>query len=209
MISVIVCAEVRLYRDGLVEALDREQGLEVVATAASGTQAAGLLEQVRPDAMLIDVSTGDGLETLRRLRLVNSGATLLALGLPEQEDGIIACAEAGVSGFVTRETSLPELVGVIESAVRGEVPCSPQVAGALVRRIATLADEKRAETQAVPLTTREAEILELIKEGLSNKQIAERLYIELATVKNHVHSILAKLKVSRRGEAVARVRTGL
>jgi len=120
---------------------------------------------------------------------------------------VIACAEAGVSGYVTREASLDELTGVVESVARGESPCSPRISALLLRRVAETAGRRTETDAARRLTRREAEIVGLIDEGLSNKQIAGRLSIELATVKNHVHSILEKLQVERRAEAAARVRS--
>jgi len=93
--------------------------------------------------------------------------------------------------------------------VRGEAVCSPRVAGALLRRIAALATDGRSDRVPAHLTKREREIMGLIDEGLSNKEIAKRLRIEVATVKNHVHNILEKLQVHRRGEAAARVRAAL
>jgi DNA-binding NarL/FixJ family response regulator len=126
---------------------------------------------------------------------------VVALAAPESEEDIIALAEAGVLGYVTRDESLDNLVTTIESVARDEMACSPWMATVLVRRVQALAAERPGPTQR--LTAREAEILELIAQGLSNKEIAARLFIEVTTVKNHVHNILEKLGVSRREEAVA------
>jgi two-component system nitrate/nitrite response regulator NarL len=131
---------------------------------------------------------------------------LVALGVPEQEESVIRCAEAGIAAFVTRESSLPELVRVLQSALRGETLCSPSMARALLGRLATLAAEREPKPATAVLTVREVEILGLIDEGLSNKQIAARLVIELPTVKNHVHNILGKLDVRRRGDAAKQLR---
>ncbi len=107
---------------------------------------------------------------------------------------------------MTREASLEELVEVVESVARGESLLAPRIGALLLRRVAEAAGHKRAPTAAGRLTPRELQVVGLIDEGLSNKQIAARLSIELATVKNHVHSILEKLEVERRAEAAARVR---
>src|SRR5262249_34883111 len=111
----------------------------------------------------------------------------------------------GVTGYVTREASLDELVAVIQSVARGEMLCSPRIAGALVRRVASLAAASPVRPR-VALTGRELEIVALIDGGLSNKTTPGRLLIAVATVKNHVHSILEKLQVRARGEAAAEVR---
>jgi len=115
----------------------------------------------------------------------------------------------GIAGFVTSEASVAELVAAIESVARGESLCSPSVVAALLRRLGSLARSWAEADPTQPLTRREREILELIDEGLSNKQIAQRLRIELPTVKNHVHNILGKLGVRRRAEAAALVRPSL
>jgi DNA-binding NarL/FixJ family response regulator len=119
---------------------------------------------------------------------------------------MIACAEAGVSGLLTANASLTDLVASIHGAGEGELHCSPKLAGALLRRVTALASGRPLNGAASALTTRELEVVRLIDRGLSNKQIALELEIELSTVKHHVHHILEKLEVARRGEAVARLR---
>jgi two-component system, NarL family, nitrate/nitrite response regulator NarL len=198
--TVLVCASVRIYRDGVADGL-RHAGLTVVGTAARLAEAGALARDLRPEILLVDVSAEE-IEGLRALGAAAGETILVALGVPEQEESVIACAEAGVAAFVTRDCSLEELVAILESALRGETVCSPRMARALLGRVAALAAAREPEPSATLLTAREAEILDLIDEGLSNKQIAARLFIELPTVKNHVHSILAKLNVSRRAEAV-------
>jgi two-component system nitrate/nitrite response regulator NarL len=107
---------------------------------------------------------------------------------------------------VSSHASLADLITSLECAAQGDVVCSPRVAGILLRRIGSQAGPRRREGAAVRLTVREHEIVQLIETGLTNKEIARRLHIELATVKNHVHNILEKLQVNRRADAVARVR---
>ena len=111
-----------------------------------------------------------------------------------------------VSGYVSREDSLDDLVAVVESVGRGELLCSPRVAASLLRRVASRAGTRWDSAPTHHLTAREAQIGQLIQEGLSNKEIASRLGIEVTTAKNHVHNLLEKLQVHRRAEAVARLR---
>ena len=101
---------------------------------------------------------------------------------------------------------MDELVAALESVACGDLICSPSAAGALLRRVATLAHERPQDDRLALLSRREREVVGLIADGLSNKQIAHHLYIELATVRNHVHNILGKLGVHRRGEAAALIR---
>jgi two-component system nitrate/nitrite response regulator NarL len=206
MVSALVCAEVRLYREGLADALARSGRIDVVGAVSRPAEALVLAAELDPDVVLFDVSTLRGDELGSRMRALVSRTTVVALGVPEQEEHVIACAESGVAAFVTRETSLDELVAAIESVVTGDMLCSPQVAGTLLRRVRTLAAAHSALATAT-LTMREVQILDLIVDGLSNKEIALRLNIELSTAKNHVHSILGKLNVRRRSDAaVARAR---
>jgi DNA-binding NarL/FixJ family response regulator len=127
----------------------------------------------------------------------------VALGMHESETEIIACAEVGVAGYVPRGGSLSDAFEAVEAVARGEMRCSPRIAGFLFRHIATLSHDRAGPAPAAALTAREAQILKLLQEGLSNKMISRNLGIELPTVKNHVHSLLGKLGVHRRAEAVS------
>jgi DNA-binding NarL/FixJ family response regulator len=121
---------------------------------------------------------------------------------------VIACAEAGVSGFIARESSLEELMECVSSVANDDLLCSPRVAAILLQRVKALAAANGAATHVPPpLTLRQLEILQLVDAGLSNKEIADRLYLEVSTVKNHVHQILEKLQVRSRSEAAAALRS--
>ena len=111
-------------------------------------------------------------------------------------------AAVGVAGYITRNASMMDALDAIGAAARGEVHCSPRVAGFLFRHIASLARDGQTSAAAPVMTTRESQILDLLCAGMTNKMISRRLGIELPTVKNHVHSILAKLGVHRRAEAM-------
>jgi two-component system, NarL family, nitrate/nitrite response regulator NarL len=206
VVSVLVIADVRLYREGLVHAIGHRDGVEVVGAAASSREALMPLADLRPDVVLVDVSATDGLAAVRAVAESAPNARVVAVDSAEAESEVIAYAEAGASGYVPRNGSLADLRAVITSAARGEALISPRVTAGLLRRLADLAAGHGPAAHAIRLTPREAEILELIDQGLSNKQIARRLSISISTVKNHVHSILDKLQVERRGEAVARLR---
>jgi len=139
--------------------------------------------------------------------LVQANARVVTVGVRETEDDILILAEAGSAGYVLRADSLDSMRTVIEAVVRGETVCSPRTTSMLLGRVAALAAERRASAGAVRLTAREVEILDLIEQGLGNREIAERLSIEVRTVKNHVHSIITKIGVARRGQAAAWART--
>jgi two-component system nitrate/nitrite response regulator NarL len=206
MIRVLIVAEIRLYREGLAAMLRAEsESIDVVASAAGADDAVRAMRELVPDIVLLDMAP-DNAWLVRALEAAVPGTRVVALAVPENEREVLACAEAGVAGYVTRDASVEDVAAAVESAARGEVLASPRMVATLFERIATLALERSPESIESRLTARELEILNLIDQGLSNKEIARLLTIELSTVKNHVHNIFEKLNVSRRSEAAARHR---
>ena len=199
MIRVFVIAGVRLYREGLAAMLPRRDEITLVGTAESWAACADVLPSLEPDVVLLDMAVADGSSAIREIVNGVAGVNVIALAVSECDRDVIAYAEAGVAGYVTRGESIDDLVAAVESASIGQVTCSPRVAAALLRRVTALSNPSPGEADS-RLTRREAEIATLLDEGLSNKAIAQRLCIELATVKNHVHSILEKLDVHSRFE---------
>jgi two-component system, NarL family, nitrate/nitrite response regulator NarL len=209
MIFVLILGPVRVYRESLAAALERDGRVHVIGAAASPEQAKRRLRELGPDVVLVDTTTLEGIGAAKELAMTESAVKLIALAAPEEDSDVIACAEAGVSGFVAREGTLDDIVTAAEAVLQGETACPPRVAAALLRRVAASAREReleRPQPHRTPLTLRERQIITLIDEGLSNKEIAGRLCIEVGTVKNHVHNILEKLGARRRTEAVARLR---
>jgi DNA-binding NarL/FixJ family response regulator len=164
-----------------------------------------LVSSLGPCVILLDMATRGSAAGIRQIHSANPAARVVALGVADLEADIVACAEAGVDGYVARGGSLDELVQSAECAMRDEVYCSPKAVGQLFRRLADLAPlQTIPDTREQDLTRREQQVLELITNGLSNKQIARTLGIELCTVKNHVHRVLEKLNVQRRAQLTAR-----
>jgi two-component system nitrate/nitrite response regulator NarL len=205
---VLVVDDSCLYREVLAGTLEHETWIAAVDTAADAADAVRRLEEFAPQVVLLNMATVGSLPVLDALVGAAPQVPVIALEVSETaEEEIIACAEAGVAGYLLRRDSFVDLVAVIQSVARGEMLCSPRVAATLLRRVAALVDERRSWSDPAKLTAREREIVQLIEQGLSNKEIARRLTIEVRTVKNHVHNILEKLQVRRRGEAAARWRT--
>jgi two-component system, NarL family, nitrate/nitrite response regulator NarL len=203
---LLIVGEVGLYRDALAGSLGRDERFEVVAVAAGVEEAVEVLDHVEADVLLVDIRMSEGAGALRTLAAAAPQVKLVALAVPEVEREVVAVAEAGAAAYVTPDGSVEDLASVLECVERGEVLCSPGMAAGLFRRVATLARERGLDPIEEKLTARELDVLGLIEEGLSNKEIAAELSIELATVKNHVHRILEKLHVHRRSEAAARAR---
>jgi DNA-binding NarL/FixJ family response regulator len=135
------------------------------------------------------------------------GIRIIAFAVGTIEDELIACAEAGIFGYLTRDASVDDLVMSLCAAVSGEVICSARHVALLVEHVAARHRANPETRDNNPLTHREREIAVLVNEGMSNKDIARSLRIGAATVKNHVHNILAKLQVKTRGEAAASLRS--
>jgi two-component system nitrate/nitrite response regulator NarL len=198
---IIVVDDSRLYREALADLLRNEPGIREVETAADGQSALQLDVAFPPTITLLNMATDDSLVWLRALS--DAHARVVALGTRETEAEVVSCAEAGVAGYLPRSESLRSLCALIQAVARGETICSPKATAVLLHRVASLAAERRSSGLAL-LTARETEVLALIAQGMANRDIAEELSIEVRTVKNHVHSILGKLGVDRRGQAVAR-----
>ena len=205
-IEIVVLVSVRLYRDGIADALQQDRRFRVVGSAASLDSARDALDMSAeaPDLALVDMDLDEGVDAARTLRSMWPGTTIVALAVRENDEEVVSWVEAGVSGLVSRDATLAELLDGVEAAAKGEAFVSRPAAAALMRRVASVAGEHKVA--GTLLTRREREILRLVGEGLSNKAIASTLRIELATVKNHVHNILEKLRVGSRTAAVAAAR---
>lgn len=205
-VEVLIGTEVRLYSDGIRQFLDGRPGYRVVGVAARSSELLLKVEQRLPDIVLLDEALPGALEGLRGIRRLHPACRVIALGEPVSDEALLAWAEAGVAGFVAREASVEDLLLSLEGSIKGELHCSPRVAGQLLRRLASRAELDPVQPPRLPLTGREAEIFRLVEMGLSNKEVAVQLGIEVGTVKHHVHNLLEKLRVRRRSEAIERLR---
>jgi two-component system, NarL family, nitrate/nitrite response regulator NarL len=205
-IRVLIVNDSPLYREGLAHVLGTFENVSVVGAVASPDEILARVADFHPDVILVQLTGHQGPAALRSIGDAAPDAKVVALGVPNADQSILACAEAGAAGYHLQHESLEDLVATIETVARGEVMCSPRIAATLFRRIGELAAERRAWAAQARLTPRELEIVDLIDRGLSNKEIALCLSVEVRTVKNHVHNILEKLHVQRRGEAAAWVR---
>lgn len=206
MVPIMVVADHRLFGESLSLVLAGFEPFTVTTVTGHTEEAMQKVKECPPDIVLVDVRLPDkkALALTKQLTQELPTVKVLMLGVTEIEADIWECVEAGASGYVSREASLDELLRAIELVARGETLCSPQIAHSMFSRLSKLvraAGEDEA-TEPTILSTRETEILQLIAEGWSNKQIANHLFLSLYTVKNHVHNILKKLRVQRRLEAV-------
>jgi DNA-binding NarL/FixJ family response regulator len=200
--SVFIVADVRLYREGLAGSLSTCSRIVVVGTCANRAEARQRIPQLSPDVVLVDVPTRESLDLIRDLRAEALRCKILAFAVEELPADIIECAEAGAAGYVTADASIDDLVAAIERIARAELVCSPRIAAQVFGRLSERGEQWSFETKT--LTARERQVLDCIRQGKSNKEIAQKLNIAEPTVKNHVHHLLEKLDVTSRAQAAAR-----
>ncbi|SNY78703.1 DNA-binding response regulator, NarL/FixJ family, contains REC and HTH domains [Nocardia amikacinitolerans] len=199
-LRIVIVSPIRLYRDGLAAvllALDDVGDVRACERSLDGIDSARRMDA---DVVLLDMSAVTSTAAARLFTRELPGVSVVALALPETEQSVVACAEAGIVGYVPREGTLDDLIAAVRHTVIGETLCPPMIAGGLMRRVATLAGDQRPHRARFRLTAREREIADQIALGLSNRAIADRLGIELCTVKNHVHNILDKLGAMQRAD---------
>ncbi len=203
---LFLVGEYKLFRECLASMLCGLDHLGVVGQADTLGEAEEAISSQRADVVLFDVGRPEEtiLDTIKDFTLRYADSRLVVLGLEEVDTEILRFVEAGASAYVLKEASVNELSQVIDRVLHGEAVCSPKIASTMFSRLADLARARRREErlEALDLTPRELEILRLVADGLSNKEIAARLYLSFHTVKNHVHNILEKLKVQHRSQAV-------
>jgi len=212
-LRIFILSDVRLYREGLALLLAQQQSIEVVGSA-SATLAIGDIVELQPDIVLLDASVVDVRALARRIRDVTSDSKLVAFAICEIDEEVIGCVEAGIVAYVRRESSSEEMVDILHQAARGNFACPPQLTNSLFRYIAASSAKQHGLNKVVPekdvtdfmLTRREREIIPFIEQGLTNKEIARSLGVGPSTIKNHVHNILEKLQLRRRGEIAAQMR---
>lgn len=196
----------KLFRECLASMIETLERFEITGQSSDLEGVSEALRVQGVDVVLLDVGRPHEaiFQAVKELTEAHPELKLIVMGLEEEGSEILRFVEAGASAYVLKEASVNELGLVIDRVLRGEVACSPKVASTMFSRLADLARARRREErlEALNLTSRELEILRLVADGLSNKQIAARLYLSFHTVKNHVHHILEKLKVQHRSQAV-------
>jgi two-component system, NarL family, nitrate/nitrite response regulator NarL len=203
---LFLLSDVRLYRDGLVYSLERRNLFDIVGASDLSDHSVAEIAGLEPDAVVLDMGEPRGFEVAKRLAATLANLKIVAFAVRETEHLVLACAEAGIAGYVTPDCTEEDLANAVVHALRGELSCSPKIAGLLFKRIGALSARYHPDIDRGALTEREHQILKLLGEGMSNKEIGRALRISYATVKNHVHNILEKLQVRRRGEAAAQFR---
>lgn len=205
VIRVIVADDQAIIRDGLVTVLSLLPDVEVVGEAADGEQAVALTAREHPDVVLMDLRMPvlDGVAATEQIVHDRPGTAVLVLTTFADDESILGALRAGARGYLTKDAGRAELAAAIRAVARGQSTFSSEV-GALL--VSSLTAAPPPEDRFPQLTPREAEVLALVAEGLSNGEIAARLFVSVSTVKTHINALFAKLDVQTRAQAIALAR---
>ena len=197
-IRVLLVDDHEVVRRGLRDMLDDERDIEVVAEAGTVAEAMARADATKPDVAVVDMRLpdGDGVALCKRLR-ANDGPRCLVLTAFDDEPALVAAIEAGVSGYLLKQVRGQDLVTAVREVAAGRSLLDPVTTAHVLDRL------RRGPDPLDALTERERHVLELIGEGMSNREIAQRLFLAEKTVKNYVTSVLAKLGLQRRAQAIA------
>ncbi len=200
--DILIVDDSRLQRDNLATILaDETAARPAMAWSVDSLSAA---VSTPPRIVLLNLLTHQSISLLHCVRQMCPTAKVIVIGVDDEDEAVvIACAEAGVAAYHLRSESLRELRNLIAKVAHGEYVCSPRISAILLRYLSTVAPERRSFPGDPDLTAREMQILRMLEQGLSNRDIADQLCIAVHTVKNHVHSVLGKLGVRTRAEAAA------
>jgi DNA-binding NarL/FixJ family response regulator len=210
-VRVLIADDQALFREALRTLLGVRSEIEVVAEAANGDEAIDRSALVRPDVVLMDLRMPvlDGVAATKRLRVAQPATRVLVLTTFDDDEEVFAALRAGAVGYLLKDVSSERLVEAVLAAARGESVLQPSVAAKVVARFAQLPDAAapaRPQPLAVPLSDRELEVLRLLAEGRSNREIAAAVFLAEGTVKNHVSAVLTKLGARDRTQAALRAR---
>lgn len=207
MIRVLLVNEIRLMCNVLAAALEDEPDIRVIGCATSVEEALDKVRRLNVDIVLAStrLPEGDPLRLVENITQTDPTTDVLVLGVTEKKERVLPLVEAGASGYVTKDSSVDDLIEAIRAIQEGKAMASPHITAALMERLSKYAsmfsDLETGIVDEAGLTPRELDVLELLGKNYTNQQVAEELVIEVGTVKNHVHSILSKLNVSSREEA--------
>ncbi|AGM06781.1 response regulator [Amycolatopsis keratiniphila] len=206
-VRVLIVDDQALFREALATLLEVQPEIDVVGEAANGEEAVRLCAELSPDVALMDLRMPvlDGIAATARLRAEQPGVRVLALTTFDDDEDVFAALRAGAVGYLLKDVSSTRLVEALVAAQRGESVLQPSVAAKLVARVARLPAET-PRPSVTPLSDRELEVVRLLADGRSNREIAKTLFLAEGTVKNLVTSVLSKLQVRDRTQAALRAK---
>jgi DNA-binding NarL/FixJ family response regulator len=200
--NIIISTPIRILGEGLEACLSRHPEICVLTTVPDFPALRAAIKSANAHLVLIDVTQGIDLKEVRSIAEEWPDIALMALGLLEQREEVVRCGYAGFVGYVAREATTDALCKAMIDVANGRLNCSAEISGGLLRALSRTEPRSLSMATDTTLTRREREVLRLIGRGFSNKEIARELSLSTATIKHHVHAVLGKLKVPRRGQAM-------
>jgi two-component system, NarL family, nitrate/nitrite response regulator NarL len=204
--NAIIVTNVRLLGDSLCRCLEGHVGIRVIAVVAGPGALHEVLVSRTADIVLIDVLQGVDLYEMRKLMLAWPELPLVALGIDEERSKVVRCGQAGFAGYISRDATIESMCATMADVVAGRLACPAHISGGLLRALFRNDPALDPISSQQGLTRREIDVLRLIGEGMTNKEIARSLDLSVATVKHHVHNVLDKLSMTRRVQAMHHVR---
>ena len=205
MTNLAIVSDIRLYREGLARILGESANINVVAALDNHIETLDLLQKDRVDVLLFDMRMKNSDELLTVITKDYAGTKIIVLAVPENDDNYLLCLESGIAGYLSKESSIDELVEAVRTVESGRMYCPCDITQHILKYVKNRGNDNKANDIQLNytkpfkgLTQRESQIVKLVAEGMSNKKIAKVLTIELSTVKNHVHNILVKMGVESR-----------
>jgi len=202
-INVLIADDHSMFRQGLKQILELEEDIRVIGQACNGDEAIRLARKEKPDVILMDINMPgtNGLQAIKTIREENEFSKIIVLTIHDDREYLFKALQMGAQGYVLKDAESQVLVNAIRSIYNGDSYIQPNMTKELVREFYRVTRYEKPKDETSNLTAREIEVLELIAEGMLNKEIARTLYISEKTVKNHVSNIFRKLNVSDRTQA--------
>jgi NarL family two-component system response regulator LiaR len=202
MVRVLICDDQRVVCEGLEMILSADPEIEVVATAQDGAEALSLIPDNLPDVVLMDLKMPgmNGIQATREISRLYPQIKVLVLTTYGEDDWVFDAVRSGAAGYLLKGTPRASLVAAVKGTAAGDAYIDPAVGGKLLTQVASSAPQPET-TLAAELSDRELEVLKLLAHGLTNAEIAERLYLTRGTVRNYISSLLSKLGVEDRTQA--------
>ena len=206
-IRTLLADDHRLFREGLINILDTQPDFVVVGEAGDGLEAAVMAHKLKPDLILMDVGMPvcDGLEATQKIKHEMPDVTIVMLTVRDENEKLFEAIRNGAQGYLLKSITSREMLSLLRGAVRGEAAITPTLGGRMLEEFRRVSQKtvNLPERDEVSLTAREQEILCLVAEGASNKEIAQKLSVSIHTIKSHMRKILAKLHLEKRQEAAS------
>jgi len=204
---VLLVDDHALFREGLAVVISSQPDMEVVGNANDGLEAVIKAQELKPDLILMDIqmSTMDGLEATRQIKQMLPDTTIVVLTVRDDDEKLFEALKSGAQGYLLKDIRSHKMIEMLQSAMNGEAAITPSLAGRVLAEFRRMSLRQAGDSGAAhednSLTERELEVLSLVAKGASDKEVAEKLFVSLNTVKTHIRNILAKLRVDSRREA--------